>query len=348
MIREAIEKLASGPTGSGLHLTEAESEAVAMEIMTGEATPAQIGGFLGLLRARGEQVDQVVGFVRAMRRNMVKFPKPVERPMVIDTCGTGGDLTGTFNISTAAAFIVAASGVPVAKHGNRSVSSRCGSSDVIAALGIDITPAPEKAAACLDEVGLCFLFAPQYHPAMKHAAAPRRELGIRTIFNLCGPLANPVEPSHQLIGVPDDRLLDLVAGALARLGVKRALVVHGADNLDEITPATVSTAAEVRDDGSVTRLTIDPKDLGLSPCKTSDLLGGTAEENAAILEKEVLAGKPGPRTDAAALNAAAALWVIGEAGDLAQGLARVRETLGAGKALDTLHALRRFLPARTG
>lgn len=346
MIREAIEKLALGSAGGGPHLTEAESESVAMEIMTGEATHAQIGAFLGLLRVRGEQVEQVVGFVRAMRRNMITFRKPLSHPMVIDTCGTGGDLAGTFNISTAAAFIVAAAGVPVAKHGNRSVSSRCGSADVIAALGIDITPEPDRAAACLEEVGLCFLFAPQYHPAMKQVGAPRREIGIRTIFNLCGPLANPVQPTHQLIGVPEERLLDLVAGALGRLGVKRALVVHGADNLDEISPATVSTAALVESDGSIRKITIDPTELGLPPCKTGDLLGGTAEENAAILENEVLAGEEGPRTNAAALNAAAALWVIGEVSDLADGLAQVREVLRTGTALDTLNALREFLPAK--
>jgi anthranilate phosphoribosyltransferase len=347
MIREAIEKLALGPRGDEPHLTESESETVALEIMTGEATPAQVGAFLGLLRARGEQVEQVVGFVRAMRRNMVAFPKFPSRVVVIDTCGTGGDRAGTFNISTAAAFLVAAAGVPVAKHGNRSVSSRCGSSDVIAALGIDIMPDPAAAAACLDELNLCFLFAPQYHPAMKHAAVPRREIGIRTIFNLCGPLANPALPTHQLIGVPDRRLLDLVARSLARLGIQRALVVHGTDALDEITPAMASMAAFVERDGSIRNVTINPDELGLPPCETSDLVGGSAEDNARILEDEVLPGKPTPRTHAAALNAAAALWVVGEVDGLVQGLERIQAALKSGKAVETLHALRRRLPAKT-
>ncbi len=344
MIREAIEKLALG--GSEPLLTEAESEAVAMEIMTGEATGAQIGAFLGLLRARGEQVEQLVGFVRAMRRNMVAFERPPSRTMVIDTCGTGGDLAGTFNISTAAAFVVAAAGVPVAKHGNRSVSSKCGSSDVLAALGIDIMPDPAKSAECLEQIGLCFLFAPQYHPAMKHAAVPRREIGIRTIFNLCGPLANPVRPTHQLIGVPDGLLVPLIAGALGRLGIKRALVVHGSDKLDEITPATLSLGALVRDDGAQEDVTIDPSALGFAPCRTADLLGGTAEENARILEEEVLAGKPGPRTDAAVLNAAAALWVFGESPDLPKAVARARSVVETGKPLTLLRALREAVPAK--
>lgn len=342
MIREAIERLIADIAP----LTEAEAEAVAQEIMEGQATPAQIGAFLSLLRVRGELVDHLVGFVRAMRRAMVPFPRPAGLTTVLDTCGTGGDRVGTFNISTAAAFIVAAAGTPVAKHGNRSVTSGCGSADVLEALGIDITVPPETAAHCLEEIGFCFLFAPQYHPAMRHAAPARREIGIRTIFNLCGPLANPALPAYQLIGVPEGRFVALVAEALERLGVQRAIVVHGSDHLDEITPATMTVGAEVRNGSAPVKLVIDPDDLDLPATSTKDLHGGDAAENARILEHEVLAGRPGPRTDAAALNAGAALWIAGRADDLAAGLALARQTLAEGKALRVLETLRRIAPAK--
>ncbi len=344
MIREAIERLAAG--GKGAEISEQEAQAVALEIMDGVATPAQIGAFLSLLRVRGETVDCLVGFVRAMRVRMEAFPRPEGIERLMDTCGTGGDRAGTYNISTATAFVVAAAGVPVAKHGNKSVSSGCGSADVMAALGIDTAPPAEAAARALAEAGLCFLFAPKYHPAMRHAAGPRREIGIRTLFNLCGPLANPARPTHQLIGVPDAALMDLVAEAIARLGIEKALIVHGGDRLDEITLAAPTSAREVTADGGIRHKVIDPEDLDLLPMRTTELAGGSPEENARILEEEVLAGRPGPRTDAAALNAAAALWVAGEVSDLAEGLRRAREVLAAGRPLALLRKLRELLPAK--
>ncbi len=343
MIRRAIEKLIENDPDAPF--TGREAEEVARKIMAGEAAPSQIGAFLALLRARGERVEHLVGFVRAMRDHAVEFPRPAGLTRVMDTCGTGGDMAGTFNISTASALIVAAAGVTVAKHGNRSVSSACGSADVLTALGVNVAPEPEVSARALRETGFCFLFAPRYHPAMKHAAQPRREIGIRTLFNLSGPLSNPARPTHQVIGVPRPELLTLVAEALAALGITRALIVHGSDGLDEITHSTVTTAIEIHPDGRLEHHLINPADFGIKPSNTADLAGGAAAENARILAHEALAGRPGPRLAATLLNAGAALWIAGEALTLGDGVALARETVASGRPLEILAALRRLTPA---
>jgi anthranilate phosphoribosyltransferase len=343
MIRDAISRLIEGETVSA-----GEAEVIALEIMDGEATPAQIGALLALLRVRGETVEHLAGFVRALRSRMEPFPRPEGLGVIIDTCGTGGDGAGSFNISTAAAFIAAGAGAFVAKHGNRSVSSRCGSADVVEALGVDLSPTPEVAAQCLEEAGFCFLFAPRYHPAMSRAAGPRRELGIRTLFNLCGPLCNPARPARQLVGVGQANLISLAAQALRALGVERALVVHSDGGMDEIAPFGQTSALEMdeRAENTYHHHLLEPAKLGLPDSSQEDLAGGDAADNAALLENEVLAGKSSPRANAAILNAAAALWVSGLAEDISEGLEMSRSALAAGKPLEVLRRLRAVAPRR--
>lgn len=332
MIKEAIAKLVEGHD-----LTEAEAEAAMTEIMQGEATPAQIGGFLTALRMKGETVAEVTGCARAMRRSAT----PV-RPRcngLVDTAGTGGDRAGTFNISTTAAFVVAGHGAPVAKHGNRSISSRCGSADLLQALGVNLSLNAEQVAACIDEVGIGFLFAPVFHPAMKHAIGPRRELGMRTIFNLLGPLTNPAGARCQLIGVYDGSLTEPLAHALAQMGTVAAYIVHGADGIDELSTTGVNRVTHLCK-GQVRTFLLDPLDLGLPRAHLRDLLGGTPEENA-ILTRRILSGEErGPRRDVVLLNAAAALSA--ESGDLAAGLEAARAAIDSGRALAKLEALIAF------
>lgn len=332
MIKEAIAKLVEGHD-----LTEAEAEAAMTEIMQGEATPAQIGGFLTALRMKGETVAEVTGCARAMRRSAT----PV-RPRcddLVDTAGTGGDRAGTFNISTTAAFVVAGHGAPVAKHGNRSVSSRCGSADLLQALGVNLSLNAEQVAACIDEVGIGFLFAPVFHPAMKHAIGPRRELGMRTIFNLLGPLTNPAGARCQLIGVYDGSLTEPLAHALAQMGTAAAYIVHGADGIDELSTTGVNRVTHLCK-GQVRTFLLDPLDLGLPRAHLRDLLGGTPEENA-ILTRRILSGEErGPKRDVVLLNAAAALSA--ESGDLAAGLEAARAAIDSGRALAKLEALIAF------
>lgn len=324
MLREALAKVVAGE-----NLTTEEARAVMGAIMAGEATPAQIGGFLVALRMKGETAAEVAGFAQAMREKAVGYRS--RHPLLVDTCGTGGDGAHTFNISTTAAFVVAACGCPVAKHGNRSVSSRAGSADLLEALGARIDLPPAVAGMCLDTVGFGFFFAPLCHPAMKHAAGPRRELGLRTVFNVLGPLCNPAGAQAQVVGVYAPELVDLVAAVFSLLGVKRAFVVHGAGGLDEVSPVGEALYAEVVD-GSVRRGVLDPSAYGIERCPVAALKGGTAEENAAITRR-VLAGESGPQRDAVALNAALALVAAGAAADVREGLALAQKALTSGAAL---------------
>ncbi|HEY8486537.1 MAG TPA: anthranilate phosphoribosyltransferase, partial [Limnochordales bacterium] len=272
-LREAIARLVEGHD-----LEEPEAEAAMGTIMAGEATPAQIGAFLVALRMKGETPAEVAGCARALRRSALAVKASTARP-VLDTCGPGGDRSFTINISTAAAIIAAAAGIPVAKHGNRSVSSRSGSADVLEALGVPLALTPEQAARCLERAGIAFLFAPAFHPAMRHAQGPRRELEIRTIFNLLGPLANPAGAPVQLLGVYHPSAVDLVAEALLRLGTQRALVVCGREGLDELSPAGPSVAAWVEPQG-IRRFEVRPEDAGLDPAPLESIRGGSAQENA--------------------------------------------------------------------
>ena len=332
-IKDAIRR-----TIEGDHLTAAEAEQVMEQIMSGGATPAQIAGFITALRIKGETIEEIVGCARAMRHHATQvIPK---RRDLIDTCGTGGDRSGTFNISTTVAFVVAGAGMGVAKHGNRSVSSRSGSADVLEALGIRINLSPEQMAQAIDDVGIGFLFAPLLHPAMKYAIGPRRELGVRTVFNVLGPLTNPASASRQLMGIFAPDLVEPMAEVLAGLGSERAMVVHGADGLDELSTTGPNRAA-LLSDGKVMPLALDPRELGLEHASIQDLQGGTAEENAA-LTRRVLGGETGAHRDVVLLNAAAALVVGDLAEDMREGLAMAAQVIDSGAALDRLEALIAF------
>ncbi len=328
--------------GRSLSLEEAER---AMEaIVAGRATPAQIGAFLTALRIKGETPEEIAGFARVLRRRAVPV-RPQRRPLV-DTCGTGGDGARTFNISTAAAFVVAGAGVGVAKHGNRAVSGRSGSADVLEALGVPLDLTPEEVARCIDEVGVGFLFAPRLHPALKHAAAPRRELRIRTVFNLLGPLVNPAAVEYQVLGVFAPEWTEPLARVLGELGTRRALVVHGAGGLDELSPAGPNRVS-LLEEGEVRTFEIDPAELGIPRARVEALAGGRPEENALLLRRLLAGEEGGPRRDAVLLNAAAALWIAGAARDLEEGLERAARSLDSGAALERLEALIAFARART-
>ena len=327
----------------GKDLTEEEAAEVIGLIMDGRATPAQIGALLCALRIKGETWQEVAGAARAMRKRMVKVPHglPEDQPLV-DTCGTGGDAKGTFNVSTAAAFVVAAAGIPVAKHGNRSVTSRSGSADVLEALGIPLELPPEFAARALSEVGFTFLFAPAYHPAVKVVIGPRRELGFRTLFNLLGPLCNPALANTQVLGVFDFRLTEKMAYALDALRVRRALVVFGEGGYDEFTVTGWTKVSELRDE-RITTYYVTPEEVGLERCEDpEELKGGDAEENARIL-KNILSGKDtGPRRDMVLLNAGAALYAAEKTLDLKGGVKLAREILESGKAYEKLQEVQNF------
>jgi anthranilate phosphoribosyltransferase len=326
-IREAIARLLESQ-----HLDAAEAEAVMGQIMAGEATPAQIGAFLVALRCKGETVPEVTGFARAMRRSAVAVHPRCR--LVMDTCGTGGDGSGTFNISTTVAFVLAGAGLAVAKHGNRSVSSRCGSADVLGALGVCLELDPEEVAACIDEVGIGFLYAPLHHPAMKHAIGPRREMGVRTVFNILGPLTNPAGAQIQMLGVYAADLTEKLARVLAGLGCRSAYVVHGYDGLDELSTTGPNYVARLRD-GQVESFRLDPQDYGLAPTTLAALRGGDAAENAAIV-RAVLAGERGPRREVVLLNAAAALVAGGRVAALEEGLDLAAASIDSGAARDRL------------
>lgn len=319
-----------------LDLTALEAEAAMDEIMTGAATPAQIGGYLMALRLKGETVEEITGSARSMRR-AANHP-PITRDNLIDTCGTGGDGANTFNISTTVAFVVAGAGLPVAKHGNRSVSSKSGSADVLAALGVNLNLTPDQVGECVDKLGIGFLFAPTFHPAMKHAIGPRRELAVRTLFNLLGPLSNPAGARRQLMGVYSPELTEPLAHVLGQLGGEAAFVVHGFGGLDELTTAGINRVSELRE-GQVYTYTIDPAEFGFAPSTAADIAGGTPQDNAAITRGVLDQTIQGARCDVVILNAAAGLVAGGVAKDLPEGIGVARGSLESGAALAKLDAL---------
>ena len=326
-IREAIDLIVS----HGRSLSEDQAAAVMRDIMSGEATAAQIGAFLVALRLKGETVDEIVGMARVMREHALKVPM-VEA--VVDTCGTGGDGSGSFNVSTTAAFVAAGAGVRVAKHGNRAMSGRCGSADVLEALGAKIDLGPEKVAECIRRTGFGFMFAQAFHPAMKHAAPVRRELGVRTVFNILGPLTNPAGAGHQLLGVARPELAAKLAAALQRLGSRHVLVVHGDGGLDEVSLSGPTWVSEIVD-GTLREYVVTPEDAGLAVSPAGAIKGGTPEENAAKM-RAVLSGEGGALRDVVLLNAAAALLAADAARDLKEGTRIAADAIGSGAAMKRL------------
>ena len=319
----------------GRHLTETEAESAMGIIMSGDATPAQIGGYLIALKMNGETVEEITGSARAMRAQATRVNIVPDGP-ILDTAGTGGDGSYSFNVSTTAAFVIAGAGRKVAKHGNRAASSRCGSADVLDALGVNLDLTPEQVATCVQRIGIGFLFAPKFHPAMKHAIGPRRELGTRTIFNLLGPLTNPAGATHQLIGVYDPELTHTLAEVLGALGGRAAFVVHGHGGLDELTTSGANRVSHLKD-GRVRTFDLDPTGLGLRRAGPGDLHGGEPAQNARML-RAILSGEDrSPRRDVVLLNAAAALTT--ERGDLVEGLHEAERSLESGAALAKLNGL---------
>ncbi len=334
MIREFISRLAAGEI-----LDRQEAREAMLCLMRGEASDAQIAALLTAMGMRGETAEELAGFALGMRDSATTI-SPGVSPLV-DTCGTGGDGLGTFNISTCAALVAAGAGAYVAKHGNRGVSSPCGSADVLEALGIEIELDAERARECIEKVGIGFLFAPRFHPAMRNVMHARLEMGIPTAFNLLGPLTNPAGADAQVIGVGRRDKAPLVAQALAELGISRAMVVHGEDGMDEISTTAPSLVWEIAA-GRVRHYRLDPVELGLARASLRDLAGGSADESARIIREKVLAGSRGPDRDAVLINAAAALMVAGKAGDLGEGIALAQRSIDSGAALCKLEELAEF------
>ena len=343
MIKEAIAKVVER-----IDLTEAEMVEVMNEIMGGEATPAQVAAFITALRMKGETVAEITGAARVMRDratpirvgavlDLDRDDINLDRETILDTCGTGGSGTKSFNISTTVAFVVAACGVKVAKHGNRSISSTCGSADVLEALGVNLTVTPEKVEECIRDAGIGFLFAPALHGAMKHAIGPRREIGIRTIFNILGPLTNPARADRQVLGVYRADLVETLGRVLAGLGCRRGFVVHGDDGMDELTLTAPTRVAEIRD-GMVALETVTPEQFGFRRCALSELQGGDAAQNAAIV-RAVLAGETGPKRDVVVLNAGFGLMAAGVVDTVADGIDKARTAIDGGTARAKLERL---------
>lgn len=330
MIKDAIAKLADRTS-----LTEKEAEEVMAEIMDGMAKPAQIAAYLMGLRLKGETVDEIVGSVRAMRARAVRIP--VGDPNVVDTCGTGGDDAHTFNISTTTAFVVAGAGLTVAKHGNTAVSSKSGSADVLASLGVKIDLPTERVADCINEIGIGFLFAPLYHGAMKHCAGPRHEMGIRTMLNILGPLTNPAGAAIQVLGVFDSKLTELVGRVLLQLGSQHCFVVHGMDGLDEITLTDRTKVSEGKQ-GVLSSYVLDPQEFGLTRVRLKELAGGHPPENAQIT-RDILQGRKGPKRDIVCLNAAPALVAGRKAKSLQEGFRLAAQSIDSGAASEKLERL---------
>jgi len=331
MIKEAIAKLVKGED-----LSKNEIELAMEEIMTGQALPTQIAAFLTAMRIKGETIDEIVGAAEIMRRHVTKIR--TRHPVVLDTCGTGGDECHTFNVSTIAAFVVAGTGVIVAKHGNRNVSSGCGSADLLKALGVNIEAEEHIVSKCLDEIGIGFLFAPALHKAMRYAIGPRKEIGIRTIFNLLGPMTNPAGATHQLLGVYDSKLTKPIADALGRLGSKHALVVHGRDGLDEVTTTDKTQVSELKN-GKIRTYEISPRDFGIKKAKPDDFEGGDPDENAKIA-MDILSGGEGPKHDIVVLNAGCAIYAADKADSIKEGIKSAEESLESGAALGKLQLLK--------
>ena len=331
MIQEALKKVVEG-----IDLTGEEARMVMESIMNGEATDAQISGFLVAMRLKGETVEEIVSFTRVMREKATRIDAGVDD--VLDTVGTGGDGAYTFNISTVSAFVAAGAGITVAKHGNRSVSSKCGSADVLRELGINLDIPPEKISECLKKVGIAFLFAPKLHASMKYAIGPRRELGIRTFFNILGPMTNPAGANRLLMGVYSRDLVEKLAGVLAMLDTARAFVVHGSDGLDEITTTGETFIAEVRD-GAVSLSTFSPAEFGIEKTSPENLTGGEAQQNAEIF-KSVLSGEKGPKRDIVLVNSAFSICAGGKADTPVEGLELARNSIDSGAAMAKFNDLR--------
>jgi anthranilate phosphoribosyltransferase len=340
-ITDAIRRVIDGE-----HLERSEAESVMNEIMTGKATDAQIACFLTALRMKSETVEELIGFARVIRSkaspvrprsSVAAALSGTDREMLVDTCGTGGDATGTFNISTATSFVLAGAGVRVAKHGNRSVSSLCGSADVVEALGVRIDLTPEAVARCIDEVGIGFLYAPLLHDAMRYVMLARREMKIRTVFNLLGPLCNPASANAQVLGVYSEKLTEMMAQVLSELGAHRAFVVHGSDGLDEITITGETKVSEVRD-GEVRTYYLTPEDFGMPRATIGGIQGGDARRNAEII-REILGGAEGTRANVVLLNAAAGLVAGGKAKNLRDGIECARASIASGEAISRLDQL---------
>lgn len=331
----AILKHLLAKIAEGMDLSEKEAEEAMLDIMQGKATEAQIAAYLMGLRMKGETIDEITGSVRAMRELALRLP--ITDPQVVDTCGTGGDKSRTFNISTAAAFVVAGGGMTVAKHGNRSVSSQSGSADVLAALGVNIELPPEKVGECINETGIGFLFAPLYHEAMKHCAKPRAELGVRTLMNILGPLANPARATIQVLGVYDKVLTEKLAQVLLRLGTQHCFILHGMDGLDEIS-LTGRTAVSEGKKGRVISYSIGPEDFGLDPVSPHELVGGHPEENARII-LDILRGRPGAKRDIVLMNAAPAFIACQKAATLKEAFEEAGRVIDNGYAFEKLEKL---------
>jgi anthranilate phosphoribosyltransferase len=331
MMQEAIEILSRNKD-----LTTTQMETVMEEIMTGKAQTSQIVSFLTGLNNKGETVQELTAAVSVMRRHVNRIS--VDREVILDTCGTGGDKKGTFNISTVVAFVACGCGITVAKHGNRSVSSHCGSADILEALGMNINMTNEQLEKCLNEVGIAFLFAPNLHPAMKYAMPARKEMGKRTMFNILGPLTNPAGATHQLVGVYDAHWTNILAAVLAKLGTVHAMVVHGEDGLDEITTTAKTFICEVYE-GKLNNYEINPEDFGFKRARPKDLLGGAVSDNAKILT-DILKGKDGPRRDIVILNAAAAIYVADKTRTIKEGINLVSESIDSGRAWEKLQLLK--------
>ena len=348
MITDVLHRLANHLQS----LSREEARSVMADVLSGGCTDAQIAALLVALHMKGETVEEIVGFAEAIRaaatplnihQNSTVDVSGTERDALVDTCGTGGDASGTFNISTATAFVVAGAGVRVAKHGNRSVTSKCGSADVMEALGVNISLPPARLAACLEEVGLAFLFAPAMHSAMKYVQPARRELRLRTVFNLLGPLTNPAHASAQVVGVYSVELVDKLAEALSMLGLRRAMVVHGRDGLDEISVTSPTRIAEVRE-GNIRSYEVTPEEFGMQRASLDDIAGGDAAENAGII-RDILGGKKSARRDVVMLNAAAALVAAGKADHLSAAIPLAAKSIDSGAAAGKLGALVRFTNA---
>ncbi len=333
MIKETIAKLVKG-----IDLSQVEIESTMEEIMTGQALPTQIASFLTAMRIKGETIEEIAGAASIMRKHATKIN--TKHAQLLDTCGTGGDEAHTFNVSTASAFVVAGAGIPVAKHGNRCVSSKCGSADLLKALGVNIDIEPEKVSKCIDDIGIGFLFAPLLHKAMQYATLPRREIGIRTIFNILGPMTNPAGATHQLLGVYDGELVEPIAKALGKLGSKHALVVHGTDGLDEVT-TTAETQVSELNDGKVKSFKISPTDFGIKKANSEDLKGGDCDYNIKIT-RDILNGKEGPQYDIVILNAGCAIYAADAAEDIGEGIKLAKKSLASKSALKKLEQLKEF------
>ena len=334
MIREYIKSLVDGRD-----MSLAESEEAMSEIMTGKATPSQISALITALRIKGETIEEISGFAKIMRDHAVKLP--LKSDYFVDTCGTGGDVSGTFNISTVSSFVAAGAGVTIAKHGGRAVSSKCGSADLLEKLGIKIDITPEKVSQCIDAIGIGFIFAPLFHQAMKYAATTRKEIGIRTIFNILGPVSNPANTKGQLMGVYSPQLTSVMANVLKNQGCETAIVVYGMDGIDEISVSGQTKISHLSN-GIIKEYFIEPENFGIKRQPMSSILGGSTEENAAIAVNILEGKEKGPKRDVVVLNAAAAIVVGKKAADLNEGLELAKRSLDSGAAMEKLEKLRRF------